>query len=171
MVSAHTTAAGANWSMPPEVSPALALRRECRAMARRRALLGAVTSLIPVPGVDLATDLALLTRIVHRINEHFGLSEAQIGLLSTERQALVCRLLGGAGGTLAARLTTPQLVARIVRLAGVRLTAMEAVRLVPLAGQIAAAGIGYWSVNTVAMRHIAQCERIVAELEGRKGTK
>jgi hypothetical protein len=170
MASAQMTAAGAIWTAPPEVSPGLALRRECRAMARRRALLGAVTSLVPLPGVDLATDLALLTRIIHRINEHFGLSEAQIGLLSTERQALVCRLLAGAGGTLALRLTTPQLVARIVRLAGVRLTAMEAVRLVPLAGQIAAAGIGYWSVNTVAMRHIAQCERIVAELEGRKGT-
>ena len=47
---------------------------------------------------------------------------------------------------------------------------MEAVRLVPLAGQIVAAGIGYWSVNTVAMRHIAQCERIVAELDARKGS-
>ena len=159
------TTASVIWNTPPEVSPGLALRRECRAMARRRALLGAVTSLIPVPGVDLATDLALLTRIVHRINEHFGLSEAQIGLLSTERQALVCRLLAGAGGTLAVRLTTPQLVARIVRLAGVRLTAMEAVRLVPVAGQLVAAGIGYWSVNTVAMRHIAHCERIVDELQ------
>lgn len=164
------TAIGAIHAAPRDDSPGLALRRECRAMARRRALLGAVTSLIPVPGVDLATDLALMTRIIHRINEHFGLSEAQIGRLSTERQAMLCRLLAGAGGTLAVRLTTPQMLVRIVRLAGVRLTAMEAVRLVPLAGQIVAAGIGYWSVNTVAMRHIAQCERIVAELEGRKGT-
>ena len=87
-----------------------------------------------------------------------------------EPNPALCRLLAGAGGTLAVRLTTPQMLVRIVRLAGVRLTAMEAVRLVPLAGQIVAAGIGYWSVNTVAMRHIAQCERIVAELEGRKGT-
>lgn len=138
-------------------------------MARRRALLGAVTSLIPVPGIDLATDIALLTRVIHRINEHFGLSEAQLGQLSSQRQALACRLLASAGGTLAARLTTPQLIVRIMRLVGVRLTAMEAVRLVPVAGQIVAAGIGYWSVNTVAMRHIAHCERIVAELEGRKG--
>ena len=136
-------------------------------MARRRALLGAVTSLIPVPGIDLATDLALLTRVIERINQHFGLSEAQIGQYSSQRQALVYRLLANAGGTLAARLTTPLLVGRIVRLVGIRLTAMEAARLVPIAGQLVAAGIGYWSVNTVAMRHIAHCERIVAELEGR----
>jgi len=136
-------------------------------MARRRALLGAVTSLIPVPGIDLATDLALMTKVIERINQHFGLSEAQIGQYSSQRQALVYRLLANAGGTLAARLTTPLLVGRIVRLVGIRLTAMEAARLVPIAGQLVAAGIGYWSVNTVAMRHIAHCERIVAELEGR----
>ena len=139
-------------------------------MARRRALLGAVTSLIPIPGVDLATDLALLTRVIERINTHFGLSEAQIGQLSSQRQALVYRLLANASGMLAARLTTPMLVGRIVRLVGIRLTAMEAARLVPVAGQIVAAGIGYWSINTVAMRHIAHCERIVAELDSRKGT-
>jgi uncharacterized protein (DUF697 family) len=164
------TSASATWAAAPETSPGLALRRECRAMARRRALLGAVTSLIPIPGVDLATDLALLTRVIERINQHFGLSEAQIGQYSSQRQMLIYRLLANAGGTLAARLTTPLLVGRIVRLVGIRLTAMEAARLVPVAGQIVAAGIGYWSLNTVAMRHIAHCERIVAELDGRKGT-
>lgn len=138
-------------------------------MARRRAALAAATSLIPIPGIDLATDLALMTRLIERINEHFGLSEAQIDQLSTQRQALVYRLLAGAGGTLAARLTTPMLIGRIVRVAGLRLTTMQAARLVPVAGQLVAAGIGYWSVKMVAMRHIADCERIVAELgDGRE---
>ena len=72
----------------------------------------------------------------------------------------------GAGGTLAARLTTPVLIGRIVRVVGLRLTTMQALRLVPITGQLVAAGIGYWSVNTVAMRHIAHCERIVDELQG-----
>ena len=58
---------------------------------------------------------------------------------------------------------------RVVRVAGLRLTTMQAARLVPVAGQLVAAGIGYWSVNMVAMRHIADCERIVAELgDGRE---
>ncbi len=159
-----TLAAGA-WTPADTADSGLQLRRECRAMARRRALLAAATSLIPVPGIDLATDLAVLTRVINRINEHFGLSEAQIGRLSGQKRALAYRLLAGVGGTLAARLTTPALIARIVRVAGVRLTAMEAARLVPVAGQLVAAGIGYWSINAVAMRHIAQCERIAAELQ------
>jgi len=56
-----------------------------------------------------------------------------------------------------------------VRIVGVRLTAMEAARFVPVAGQIVAAGIGYWSVNTVAMRHFARCERLVAKIESSGG--
>lgn len=155
-------------SATPAASPADSLRRECRAMARQRAMLAAATSLIPIPGVDLATDLAVMTKLIRRINEEFGLSEEQIGRLSSQKQALVYRLLAGAGGTLAGRLTTPALLRRIVRLVGVRLTSMEAARLVPIAGQIVAAGIGYWSVNTVAMRHIAYCERLMAELDNRR---
>lgn len=158
--------ADAAWADARASNPTEALRQECRAMARRRAALAAATSLIPIPGIDLATDLALMTRLINRINEHFGLSEEQIGRLSSQRQALVYRLLAGAGGTLAARLTTPVLIGRIVSIVGLRLTTMQAARLVPIAGQVVAAGIGYWSVNTVAMRHIAHCERIVGELQG-----
>ena len=157
--------ADAAWTEAPGDTSIESLRKDCRSMARRRAALAAATSLIPIPGIDLATDLALMARLIDRINEHFGLTEAQIGRLSKQRQALVYRLLAGAGGTLAARLTTPVLIGRIVRVVGLRLTTMQAARLVPVAGQLVAAGIGYWSVNTVAMRHIAHCERIVDELQ------
>ena len=94
----------------------------------------------------------MLTRVINRINEHFGLSEAQIGRLSarSRRWPIACWRASAARSP---RLTTPALVARIVRVAGVRLTAMEAARLVPVAGQLVAAGIGYWSINAVAMRH------------------
>ncbi|HXE37282.1 MAG TPA: hypothetical protein VN639_02320 [Azonexus sp.] len=151
--------------------PGASLRRECRAIARQRAaLLAAASSLIPLPGIDLATDLAVMTRLIRRINTEFGLSEEQIDRLSGQRRTLIYGLLAGAGGTLAARLTTPALLGRIFRTAGLRLTAMEATRLVPIAGQLVAAGIGYWSVSSVALRHIADCERLIKQLEGRNDT-
>ena len=61
------------WVAAPASNPTESLRKECRAVARRRAALAAATSLIPVPGIDLATDLALLTRLINRINEHLSL--------------------------------------------------------------------------------------------------
>lgn len=137
-----------------------ALRRECRALARKRALLAAASSLVPLPGVDLLTDVALLTRVIERINAHFGLDEAQVGRLTAAHQAAIYRLMAATGGTLAARLTRPGLIVVILRAIGIRLTAMEAVRFVPVAGQIIAAGIGYWSFNTLAQRHIRHCEAL-----------
>lgn len=154
------------WSQSAS-GPGASLRRECRAIARQRALLAAASSLIPLPGIDLATDLAVMTRLIRRINTEFGLSDEQIERLSGPRRTLIYGLLAGAGGTLAARLTTPALLGRILRTVGVRLTAMEASRLVPIAGQLVAAGIGYWSVSSVALRHIADCERLINQLEGR----
>jgi uncharacterized protein (DUF697 family) len=153
---------------PAPRSPGHELRQACRSMARQRAMLAAATSLIPIPGVDLASDLAVMTHLIGRINREFGLSEEQIGRMSKQQQTLAYRLLAGAGGTLAAHLTTPALLGRIVRLAGIRLTAMELTRLVPFAGQLLAACIGYFSIKAVTMRHIAHCEKLVAELENRK---
>lgn len=133
-------------------------------MARQRALLAAASSLVPIPGVDLATDLVMMKSLIERINEHFGLSAAQIATLSTPRQAILLGLLAEAGGTLTRRMTTPVLLSRILRLAGLRLSAMTLARLVPLAGQLVAAGIGYWTVNNLASRHIDQCEQLLAKL-------
>ena len=146
---------------PQEVAD---LQRECRALARRRALLAAASSLLPIPGIDLVADVALLTRVIERINSHFGFDEAHIGRLSAARQAAMYRLMATAGDTLAARLTRPGLVVAILRMIGVRLTVMEASRLVPVAGQLLAAGIGYWSFNYVAQRHIRRCQALQREL-------
>ena len=144
--------------------PGDALRQECRQLARRRALLAAASSLVPIPGVDLAADIALLTHTIARINGHFGLTEAQINGLSAQRQATLYALLTKGGGTLATRLTTAGLIGRILQKIGLRLTAMELVRIVPVAGQLVAAGIGYWSFNYVAISHIVRCEKVVAQL-------
>ena len=144
------------------------LRRQCRQLARQRAMLAAASSLLPIPGVDLATDLAMMKHLIGRINDHFGLTEAQIRHLAGPRQAILQRLLAEAGGTRALRLTTPALLARILRLAGLRLGVMEAARFVPLAGQLVAAGLGYWTVSSVAGRHIDQCERLLAGLNSER---
>ena len=141
------------------------LRRECRSVARRRALLAAASSLIPLPGIDLATDLAVMSHLVRRIETAFGLDAAQIAQLSAPRQVFLHNLLARAGGTLASRLTTPALLGHILRLSGLRLSVMEVTRLVPVAGQVVAASIGYWAVMTVATRHIVRCEHLLAEFE------
>jgi hypothetical protein len=54
------------------------IKKECKTMVTKRALLSAGTSAIPVPGVDVTADLAILMELIPAINRRFGLTRDQI---------------------------------------------------------------------------------------------
>ena len=130
------------------------------------ALLAAASSLVPLPGVNLVTDIALLTRLIGWHQRTFRPDRGTDRPTFQRAPGARFSPAGPRWRHARARLTTPVLVGRIVRRRCAPDGDGRRARLVPLAGQVVAAGIGYWSVNTVAMRHIAHCERIVAELQG-----
>ncbi|HZV55338.1 MAG TPA: hypothetical protein VFF82_10405 [Rhodocyclaceae bacterium] len=140
------------------------LRRQCLAMARRRAALSAMASFVPLPGIDLITDVAVLLALLTDINRRFGLTEAQIESLSPSRKALAYKLTTAAGGFVATRMATSQLFLAVLRRAGARLGIMEATRFAPVVGQAVAAAIAYFTLTRIARRHIEQCAEIAAEL-------
>jgi hypothetical protein len=61
-----------------------AVRAQCRAMVTRRAVMSAGAAIVPVPGLDIGTDVAILVNLLPKVNEKFGLSEAQIATLDSE---------------------------------------------------------------------------------------
>lgn len=145
-------------------SQLVALQLECRKMVRRRAALSALTSLIPIPGIDLITDTAVLVKLIPDINAKFGLPDATHSKLSPTKKVLHYRLLAAAGGMFASRAVTAKVVIGTLRIAGLRLTVMEATRLVPIAGQIAAAIIGYLTLSYVAGKHVDECAALAREI-------
>lgn len=142
-----------------------AVRAECRRIVRRRAALSALSSFIPIPGIDLITDTAVLVNLIPEINVRFGLAETTIGPMSHARKVLAYRLLAAAGSMFASRAVTAGVVIGTLKLAGLRLTVMEATRLVPVAGQIVAAVIGYLTLTHIAGRHIDQCAELALTIE------
>ena len=146
-----------------------AVRVACRSLVRRRALVAASVSFLPVPGVDFITDVAVLVKLLPQINARFGLAEAQVEHLSPQRKVLAYRLMVSAGGMLARRVTTTLLVTGVLRRAGTRLGAMEATRLVPLIGQGVAAAIAFYALTRIAGRHIDQCAEIARQLRAESG--
>ena len=67
----------------PELEDAIVRARK---LLRRKALTGAVTSMVPIPGVDWLVDASLITRVIPQINAEFGLTPAQISRLDPGRQ-------------------------------------------------------------------------------------
>jgi uncharacterized protein (DUF697 family) len=140
------------------------VRRVCLAMTRRRAGLSAMASFVPLPGIDLITDVAVLLALLGEINRHFGLTEAQIDALSPSRKAMAYKLTTAAGGFVATRLATSQVFLTLLRRAGPRLGIMEATRFAPIIGQAIAAAIAYFTLTRIAQRHIDQCAEIAGKI-------
>jgi uncharacterized protein (DUF697 family) len=137
-----------------------AIARACRKLATRRALISAGASVVPLPGIDVAVDVSVLVTMIDDINRAFGLTPDQIERLAPRRKAFAYRALTAVGSALVGRVITRQLVLGLLKTVGVRLTAKQAARVVPIAGQMAAATISFAALKYLGDRHIDDCVRV-----------
>jgi uncharacterized protein (DUF697 family) len=142
-----------------------AVANQCRKLVNRRALLAAGVAVVPVPGIDWVTDIGVLVRVLPQINEAFGLSPAQIERLSPDRQVVVYKVLSAGGGLVVGKVVTREIVLRLLKLVGVRLTTQQAAKYVPLAGQAVSAALTYGALKFVCEQHIRQCMDIARQLQ------
>ncbi len=149
---------------PPREDVALAADR-ARRLLHRRALIGAAASSLPIPGLDWLVDAALLARLLPRINKEFGLTPQQLDALEPGKREQVQKAVAMVGSVLIGKLITRDMVVRLARAAGMRMTATQAAKYVPLAGQAAAAALGYATLRYLGERHIQDCIRVVEHAE------
>ncbi len=141
-----------------------AVARRCRRLVGQRALLAAGVAMVPLPGLDWVTDVGVLVRLLPEINRAFGLSPEQIERLAPDRRLVVYKALSAGGGMLVGRLVTRELVLQMLRLVGVRLTAQQAAKFVPVAGQAVSAMLTYGALRFVCEQHIRQCLAVRRQL-------
>jgi len=139
--------------------------QQCRKLVSKRALMAAGVAMVPIPGVDWLTDIGVLMKVLPEINAAFGLSAEQVERLSPQRRLVVYKALSAAGGLVAGRLVTRELVMQLVKMVGVRLTTQQAAKYVPIAGQAVSAALTYSALRYVCHQHIAQCEAVARQLE------
>lgn len=135
-----------------------------RRMVTKRALMSAGVVLVPVPGLDFAADIALLTRLIDEINTEFGLTPDAIDRLAPRRRVLVYRAVVALGGAMAGKLITRELVTSMLKMVGVRITTKQAAKYVPIAGQALAASISFAAMRYVGLQHIRECVAVTREV-------
>ena len=149
------------WTVVPGTPRDLeAVVRHCRSMVSRRALVAAGVAVVPVPGVDWVTDVAVLMKLIPDINAVFGLMPEQIERLAPDRQLVVFKAISAGGSLLVGRLVTREAVMHLLRLVGIRLTTRQAAKFVPIAGQAVSAALTYGSLRYVCEQHMRQCVAI-----------
>jgi uncharacterized protein (DUF697 family) len=138
----------------------IAAVQRSRRMLGRKALIAAAASAVPIPGVDWAADAALLSRLIPRISAEFGLSVTQIEGLAPHQRERVQKAAAAAGALLVGKLVTRELLIKLARHAGIRLTAKQATKYVPIAGQVVSAMIGYAALRALGELHIRDCVQV-----------
>lgn len=153
------------WQVVPDAAQAQVVARHCRKLVTRRALVAAGVAMVPIPGLDWVTDVGVLVKLLPEINEAFGLTPAQVEKLAPDRRVVVYKALSAGGTMLVGRIVTRDLVLKLVKLVGVRLTTQQAAKFVPVAGQAVSAALTFTALKYVCELHIRQCIAICEQLD------
>ncbi|MGA8391742.1 MAG: hypothetical protein WB775_06360 [Burkholderiaceae bacterium] len=139
--------------------------RRGRKILHRRALVAAAAGAMPVPGLDWAVDAALLSRIIPKINAEFGLMPDQLDRLTPHERERVQKAVALVGTVLIGKFITRDLVIKAAKMVGLRLTAGQAARYVPMAGQLLSAMVGYSAIRYIGEEHMKDCVRVALKAE------
>lgn len=155
----------AEWDVVPSTPQQIeAVAEECRRLVSRRALIAAGVAVVPIPGIDWATNVGVLVKLLPDINRKFGLSAEQVERLAPDRRVVVFKAITAGGTLLVGRIVTRELVMAMLRVVGLRLSAQQAVKYVPIAGQGLSAVLTYGALRYVCEQHIRQCMAICEQL-------
>jgi hypothetical protein len=146
--------------MPRSVDELDRVRAACKSMVRRRAATSGGMSLVPLPGIDIAGDVALLMELIPAINRKFGLTPEQIEELDSHRQVLIYAMLKKVGSDLAGRAITKKLVFLALKKVSTRLATKQVLKYIPFAGQAAAAALSVTAMLYLGNSHIDACYQI-----------
>lgn len=139
-------------------------RAQCLALVNKRAALSAGVAAVPLPGIDVVADLTSFASMVEDINQAFGLTPEQIERLQPRMRIAAYEAVGALGGMLVGKLVTRELVLKMLEKMGARLAAKSAAKLVPLAGQVASAAIGFALFRKMGKQHVEACVRVAREV-------
>lgn len=154
-------------SPPPAGDDLERTRAVCRSLVLRRASLSAGAAILPLPGLDVGTDIAILLRLIPAINREFGLGPEQIERLDPETKRVVLVLISSLGSELIGRVLKKELILKFVQKAGLRVTAGTVSKVVPIVGSALAASLSFTAMKMLGDAHVEECYRLAAEARGR----
>ncbi|AKG08227.1 hypothetical protein AAX05_02430 [Moraxella bovoculi] len=140
------------------------VRAECQELAKSRAKISAGVAIIPLPFLDVAIDVGMLSKLLPEITKKFGLEEPtdprSTASEAARRQTIQDRILAISG-----LVATRGVVNKTIQGFGGRIIGKQVAKYVPLGGQMVAATIGYMIFKKIAFDHIEQCYQVAKEAQ------
>lgn len=143
--------------------------QSCRSEVKSKSLLAAGGNIIPLPGMDIAIDMTLMVSMIHSINHKFGLSDAQIGELDSSSRVFLGNFIAQTGAQFAGRMVTKLLLQSVVQKQIAKVAGKQALKFIPIVGQVVSGSISYATLRYIGMKHIKECREVVARARGWSG--
>lgn len=158
-------ATAGEWTLVPGTPGEIdALADKCRALVRRKATMAAGMAAIPIPGVDIVSDMSMFAKVVDEINRSFGLTEEQVSRLDPSFRVIAYQAALGVGGMMVGKTVTRRLLTAVFRRIATKVVAKQAAKVVPFAGQLTAAAIGFTAFRKLGNQHVDACAKVAREL-------
>ena len=103
-------------------------------------------------------------KAIDNLAQRFGLSPEQIDRLQPRMRIATYQAVAAIGSTLVGKIVTKELVLKLLQKSGAKLAAKSAAKIVPLAGQVASAAIGFALFRQMGYQHIDACTRVAREV-------
>lgn len=87
-------------------------------MVNKRATASGLAGAIPVPGVDVGTDVAIMMELIPKINRKFGLSEEQIEQLDVESKKMILVLATSIGSEMIGKMISKKTITTLLKRLG-----------------------------------------------------
>lgn len=142
-----------------------AIKRECRALVRKRALVSAGVAVLPVPFLDVMVDAGILMQLIPEISQRFGLEVERIEGMEPGQREKVWRVVRVRGSQLIGIVLTRAIVRKTFLDFAGRIVARQVAKFIPLGGQLVAAGLGYFVMRRMAYKHIDDCYAVALALD------
>lgn len=128
------------------------LEKEARELVKRKARFSSIAAALPIPFLDIGTDVKLMNDITGEIEEIFQLDHKQVSGMPGDMMNRAAVMATSMGSEYVGRQTTRFLVKRIVKSSSRRVF-----RFVPVIGQAVGAAVSYWMMKKLGNDHIEKC--------------
>ena len=160
--------------VPSQIDPNINLERareESLELINKRAAISAGAAMVPVPFLDLAVDLGVLSVLLPEINAKFGLAPEQMSVYDPATKTVNWAELRKRGfelsGFVVARTAVKQSLNGFV---GKYLT-KQVTKFIPLGGSIIAGSLGFMLMKKLAESHIEDCYQLAKSLQQKQPQK
>ncbi|WP_411843937.1 hypothetical protein [Salinicoccus sp. HZC-1] len=132
--------------------------KEARELVEKKARYSSIAAALPIPFLDIGTDMKLMNDITEEIEEVFELDHKQVSDMSDDMMNRAVVMATSMGSEFAGRQTTKFLVKRIFKNSGKKVFG-----LVPFIGQAVGAAISYRMMKKLGNDYVDKCLEAVRQ--------